>query len=108
MEPTPSDLSQAAALRWQFRRWDVQVVPALPPGTSPELVLTPFDMQMDLVADYSGEALVLRQMPDFSSADLNAWLKWFVYREMPTLREDLILWVRSDLMLDSPQPGTTP
>jgi hypothetical protein len=96
------------ALLWQFRRWDVQVVPALPPGTSPELVLTPFDMQMDLAAAYSGEALVLRQMPDWAAADLNAWLKWFVYRELPLLREDLILWVRSDLMLDSPQAETTP
>jgi hypothetical protein len=96
------------ALLWQFRRWDVQVVASLPPGMSPELVLTPFDMQMELVADYSGEALVLRQMPDWSTADLNAWLKWFVYRELPVLSEDLILWVRSDLMLDSPQPAAVP
>jgi hypothetical protein len=28
-------------------------------------------------------------------------LKWFMYRQMPLLRDNVILWVRSDLMLDS-------
>mgnify|MGYP001055924797 CR=1 FL=1 len=75
---------------------------ALPAGDTPELVITPFDGELSLAAEYGGEPLVLREVPDWASAGLNGWLKWFVYREMPMLREDLILWVRSDLMLDDP------
>jgi hypothetical protein len=88
------------ALHWLFRDWQVQDVSALAPGATPELVISSVD-QITLAADYRGEALPLSEVADWTGATPSNWLKWFVYREMPIMRKEIILWVRSDLMLDS-------
>jgi len=88
------------ALHWLFRDWQVQDVSALAPDATPEMVISSID-QLSLAADYRGEALPLNEVADWGHATRSDWLKWFVYRQMPILREDVILWVRSDLMLDS-------
>ena len=88
------------ALHWLFRDWQVQDVIALAPDSNPELVISTIS-ELNLAADYRGEALPLNEVADWSHATPSNWLKWFVYRQMPILREEVILWVRSDLMLDS-------
>ena len=88
------------ALQWLFRDWQVQDVNALAPGATPEMVISSVD-KLSLAADYRGEPLPLSEVADWSHATPSDWLKWFVYRQMPILRQDIILWVRSDLMLDS-------
>jgi hypothetical protein len=88
------------ALHWLFRDWHVQDVSALVPDSTPELVISSID-QLSLAADYRGEALPLSEMADWSHASPANWLKWSIYRQMPILRQEVILWVRSDLMLDS-------
>jgi hypothetical protein len=88
------------ALHWLFRDWQVQDVSALAPDATPELVISSVD-KLSLAADYRGEALPLNEVADWGHASPSDWLKWFIYRQMPILREDIILWVRSDLMLDS-------
>jgi len=88
------------ALHWLFRDWQVQDVSALAPDATPEMVISSID-QLNLAADYRGEALPLNEVADWAHATPSDWLKWYVYRQMPILREDIILWVRTDLMLDS-------
>jgi hypothetical protein len=88
------------ALHWLFRDWQVQDVSALAPDATPEMVISSVD-QLSLAADYRGEALPLSEVADWDHATPSDWLKWFVYRQMPMLRKEVILWVRSDLMLDS-------
>jgi hypothetical protein len=88
------------ALHWLFRDWQLKDVSALPPDANPEMVISSID-KLNLAADYRGEALPLNEVADWGHATPSDWLKWFVYRQMPILREDIILWVRSDLMLDS-------
>lgn len=88
------------ALHWTFRDWQVQDAEALAPDANPELVISSID-QLSLAADYRGEALPLREAVDWGHATPSNWLKWFVYRQMPILQEKVILWVRSDLFLDS-------
>lgn len=90
------------ALRWLFRDWTVQEMAALAPDATPELVITPLTIDLTVTAAYRGEPLVWREMGDWYSATPSAWLNWFLYRQMPLQREDIILWVRADLMLDSP------
>jgi hypothetical protein len=97
-------------LQWLFRDWKVQKVITLTPDATPEIVITSVN-QVSLAANYRGEALPLSEIPDWDHASRSDWLNWFVYRQMPILREDIILWVRSDLMLDSqglPSNTTTP
>jgi len=88
------------ALHWLFRDWQVQDVSALAPDATPEMVISSVD-QLSLAADYRGEALPLSEVADWDHTTPSDWLKWFVYRQMPMLRREVILWVRSDLMLDS-------
>ncbi len=88
------------ALHWLFRDWQVQDVSALAPDANPELVISTVD-KLSLAANYRGEPLPLSEVADWGHATPSDWLKWFVYRQMPILRQDVILWVRSDLMLDS-------
>ncbi len=95
------------ALHWLFRDWQVQDVSALAPDATPELVISSVN-ELSLAADYRGEALPLTEAADWSHATPANWLKWFIYRQMPILRENVILWVRSDLMLDSQGLPTTP
>jgi hypothetical protein len=95
------------ALQWLFRDWQVQQVSELAPDVTPELIITPSG-NLSLAAKYRGEALVLHESvswDDISSAD---WLKWFVYRQVPLQQENFILWVRSDLMLDSQDTPAVP
>ena len=98
----------SSALQWLFRDWQVKEVNTLAPDASPEMVITPIS-QVSLAAKYRGEALPLREKADWDHATTSDWLRWIVYRQMPILREDIILWVRSDLMLDSQGlPSTSP
>jgi hypothetical protein len=95
------------ALHWLFHDWKVQDVNELAPDATPELLITP-PGNVSLSVDYRGETLVLREVADWDHATSAKWLSWFVYRQMPVLRDNVILWVRSDLMLDSQGTPTTP
>lgn len=96
------------ALAWSFRDWPVTTVAALAPEATPDLVITPMG-DLSLTADYRGEALALQEATDWRAATSSDWLNWFVYRQVPVMYEDVILWVRSDLMLDGQGlPATTP
>ena len=95
------------ALSWLFRDWNVQQVSQLPPDATPELIITPSG-NLSLAAKYRGEALVLHESAAWSKASPSDWLNWFMYRQMPLLRDDVILWVRSDLMLDSQDTSPAP
>jgi len=94
------------ALRWLFRDWQVQEVGELAPDATPAVIITP-PGNVNLSVDYRGEPLVLREMADWSNFTAADWLKWFVYRQAPLQKDDIILWVRSDLMLDSQGLPTT-
>jgi hypothetical protein len=96
------------ALSWLFRDWQVQEVTELAPDATPELIITPVG-NLSLTAKYRGEALALREMSNWEAATSGDWLTWLVYRQVPVTSEDVILWVRSDLMLDNQGiPTTTP
>lgn len=96
------------ALAWSFRDWPVMTVAVLAPDATPELVITPKG-DLSLTADYRGEALALQEATDWRAATSSDWLNWLVYRQVPVMYEDIILWVRSDLMLDGQGlPATTP
>ncbi|MFH1523869.1 MAG: hypothetical protein ABIF04_02795 [Chloroflexota bacterium] len=95
------------ALHWLFRDWQVLEVDDLAQDATPELIITP-QGNVSLSAEYRGEALVLREVPDWDHAASAAWLKWLIYHQMPLLREDVILWARSDLMLDSQREPSAP
>jgi hypothetical protein len=95
------------ALQWSFRDWQVQEVNALAPDATPEMIITPSG-NLSLAAKYRGEALVLHETPAWSNMSSADWLKWFVYRQVTLQRDNIILWVRGDLMLDSQDISPVP
>jgi hypothetical protein len=86
-------------LLWQLRDWQVAQTSHLLPDEKPDLIITGSDV-LDLAADYRGEALPLLERPAWDSATPSMWLKWLVYRQLPVTRENVILWVRTDLMVE--------
>jgi hypothetical protein len=95
------------ALDWLFRDWQVQKVSQLAPDANPEMIIT-LSGNLSLAAKYRGEALVLHETVDWSKASSADWVNWFMYRQMPLQRDNIILWVRSDLMLDSQDTSPVP
>jgi len=99
---------KSPSLHWLFRDWKVTDVDELAPETTPEMIITP-PGNVTLTADYRGEPLVLAETVDWDKASPAEWLNWLVYRQMPVFRDDVDLWVRTDLMLDNQGvPSTTP
>ncbi len=93
---------ESPALRWLFRDWQIEETTVLPLEETPELVITPTGIDLTLTADYRGAPFVWREVGDWQAMTSAAWLKWFLYRQAPIRQEDILLWVRADLMLDSP------
>ena len=95
------------ALRWLFRDWQVQEVNQLSPDVTPAIIITPSG-ELSLSVKYRGEQLVLHEIPAWQDATSAIWLKWFMYRQLPLQPDKIILWVRSDLMLDSQDASPAP
>jgi hypothetical protein len=93
----------SSALLWSLRNHAVKVVVALDPASSPELIVTPPQDNLTLAAAYRGQDFAWRQTPSWDSFPA-FYLRWFTYRELPASSENIVLWVRSDLFIDSEQP----
>jgi hypothetical protein len=91
------------ALLWSLRNHNVKVVAALDPASSPELIVTPPQGNLNLAAAYRGQDFAWRQTPDWNSFPA-FYLRWLTYRELPSSTENIVLWVRNDLFIDSKQP----
>jgi hypothetical protein len=74
---------------------------------SPALIITPSG-NLGLTAKYRGEPLVLHETGAWDQASTSDLLKWFIYRQLPLQQDGVILWVRSDLMIDSQDTAPTP
>lgn len=91
------------ALLWSLRNHNPQVVIALDPASSPELIVTPPQDSLGLASAYRGQDFNWRQTPFWDSFS-NFSLRWLTYRELPSSSETLVLWVRNDLFIDAEQP----
>lgn len=88
------------SLLWVFRNWNLRVVNALAPEDTPELIITPSTTQLSQAVSYRGEGFAWRETPEWAAAKSADWLRWFVYHQMTVQHDEIILWVRADLLLD--------
>jgi MFS family permease len=91
------------ALLWSLRNHNPKMVIALDPASSPELIVTPPQDSLGLASAYRGQDFNWRQTP-FWESFASFSLRWLTYRELPSSSETVVLWVRSDLFIDSEQP----
>ncbi len=104
------------SLRWVLRNYSrVTYVSQLPPDAQPGVVITS-EVQganLGLPAAYTGQRLGWGEVVNWSALLPGDWFHWLFYRDLVDRtqlisRQNLILWVRSDLFPGAVKTGTTP
>jgi hypothetical protein len=98
--PVTVFMVDSPALLWSLRNHSPKVVLALDPASAPALVVTPPQQTLQLAAAYRGQDFAWRQAPTWDALPVY-YLRWLTLRELPSSSETVVLWVRSDLFIDS-------
>lgn len=69
------------------------------PTTSPSLVITGSNEEIQSSASYRGQSLIWSSTPDFQKMTILDWGKWALLRKAPQKQLEIILWARNDLFL---------
>jgi hypothetical protein len=86
-------------LRWAMRNYEpLDFVPYVPPQTQPGVVLTPLGVIPEISHGYQGQSLVWARSVPWRGLAPDQYLTWLITREVPTIPQEVILWVRTDLM----------
>ena len=93
------------ALEWTLRNHQVETVTALDPQVAPPIVITPVMNDLGLPSAYRGQDFTWRTQPQWQGVQTIDWLKWLVFRQLPTENETIILWARDDLFPDARPSG---
>ena len=89
------------ALRWALRNWHVTFGEAKISGT-PSLAIAPEQVPSpNLESGYRGESFFWRAYPGWNEVTLADWLSWSILHEMPAGQENIILWARNDIFVNS-------
>lgn len=85
-------------LRWYLRDFSqARYSHQLAAGEFPSVVISPVtDEALALTQAYRGQSFSVRQYPSWRSWPAN-FTSWLVFRQSPTISENVILWVRLDL-----------
>jgi hypothetical protein len=92
------------ALLWLLHGHTINVVPALDISASPPIVITTDKADPSLAAGYRGQSFVWRQTPLWGQAHFSDLINWTSFHQIPVSKETIIVWVRSDLFIDSTAP----
>jgi hypothetical protein len=92
------------AFKWLLRGHTLNVVSTLDTATSPPIVITTDKADPALAAGYRGQSFIWRQTPLWSQAHFSDLINWASFHQIPVSNETLIVWVRSDLFIDSTAP----
>ena len=98
---------ETPALRWALRDFErVRYAAQAPVDVGPALVISPFQPDLALPAEYRGQDFVLARRELWTNMSPLQWFRWMVFRDIPAEmeeREQIILWARTDLF-----PGEDP
>lgn len=87
------------SLQWALRKINtVRFVKAISPELTPSLVITRDDQQLAFREDYTGQDFVWKETPTWDLLGISDWLRWVMFRYVPSGKEYLVVWVRSALM----------
>ena len=103
---TPVDIAvvdyDLPSIRWILRDYDpVHFVPYLPPQSQVGLLITDVAYVPEITESYRGQDLVWSQKALWETLTPFQYLKWLVTRQIATTQNQIILWVRTDLMPDA-------
>lgn len=92
------------ALVWLLHDRPVQVQAVLDPSAQPPMVITADQSNPALAAAYRGQSFVWRRTAVWDQTGFGDWLQWLPFHQISQQSETVILWVRSDLFIDSTAP----
>jgi hypothetical protein len=75
----------------------VEFQEALDPNSSPDFVISSTDAKLASRGDYRGESLVWQQKTIWENLKWYDWANWLAFRDAPTTRQTLLLWINTDL-----------
>jgi len=88
-------------LRWAMQAYDdVSFVPYSPSITQPGILISDIMTKPEISNSYRGQDLVWSRNPQWEEMSAMQYLNWLLTREAPIKNEEIILWVRTDLMPD--------
>ncbi|HKJ38528.1 MAG TPA: hypothetical protein VJ972_07115, partial [Anaerolineales bacterium] len=96
------------SLEWALRDHDVETVSVLDPLDAPPIIVTSLMNELGLPSAYRGQDFTWRQPPSWNNVQGPDWVKWLVYRQLPTETETIILWARDDLFPDAREDTQQP
>jgi hypothetical protein len=86
-------------LRWALHDYEpLDFVPFVPPQSQPGVLITPAGVIPEISRGYQGQGLVWLHDVPWHELSANQYLTWLVTRDVPILPQELILWVRTDMM----------
>lgn len=88
-------------MRWILRDdLDVQFLPYIPPASRPGILITDEFGNPELTESYRGQDLVWARNTQWENMTTFQYLNWLITREVPTTTQQIIFWLRTDLMPD--------
>jgi hypothetical protein len=92
------------ALTWLLHERPVQGRDVLGPAAQQPMVITVSEDNPTLDVSYRGQSFVWRRTPLWAQTGFGDWLQWLPFHQISQQSETIILWVRSDLFIDSSAP----
>jgi len=102
---TPLEISivdlRTQGMRWAMQEYDdVSFVPYSPPTMQPGILISDIMTQPDISNSYRGQDLIWARKALWEQMSVMQYLNWIITREAPSTNEEIIFWVRTDLMPD--------
>lgn len=86
-------------LRWALHAYErLDFIPFIPPQSQPGILITPMGTVPEISQGYQGQSLVWMRAVPWQQLSPRQYLTWLITRDVPTIPQELILWVRTDLM----------
>ncbi len=95
------------SLQWALRKINtVRFVKAISLELTPSLVITRDNQPLAFREDYTGQDFVWKETPTWNLLGISDWLRWIMFRYIPSGKEYLVVWVRSALMSGAGATGS--
>lgn len=89
-------------MRWVLREQaPVVFVPYLPPQTQVGIIISDNQTIPEIADSYRGQDLVISRVVPWRELTTSQYLTWWITREVPTVANENIIWVRTNLMPDA-------
>jgi hypothetical protein len=94
--------SDTPAMRWALRdQSPVDFVPFLPPQSQVGIIISDNQTIPEIANSYRGQDLVTSRVVPWNELTPQQYLRWWITGEVPTLANENIIWVRTNLMPDA-------